>query len=622
MPRRLTTTLAAALLCAAAVGRAQPAIASLLPETTVLALHVSPDGVDTTTLEALLADLELDRAADAARQLAALFADVADVAEEPGEQDLLAELAAVCPEAAAAVEDGGGVFGPTVVGVTLSRFDPVPGVVAATRPPQPGLAERLVAAVAACFGSGSLGFEGDAEIHLLLDASDLPLVIAAADGFVVLATDPDDLRGALRRAQGAREPSLLTTRVGSLSRGLTSRGLGVTLNLAAAADGLALYRGLLGEAPEAGPLLDRFLTTLEIVGGFAWHATVDAGGVVVESVAAFDARRAEEAGEHELLALLTCDGCRLSEPALVPRDAVALSGGAFSARAFVAWLDTWFADLARAGLLDDDLRGAWRSLTGVDLDEALLDWVGGSWHSATLDVLATDLRAWVQGPPSVATVAVTSEAAAERGIELLLEAFANVYDAIDAFAAAMGAETSLSVDDVVSVRQRSYRGVDYLRVRSGPSVDVGVAVFGGHLVVGSPPASLHAAIDVHLGAPPAAGVVWRTYESLGLVGGDVVAYDLTDAPAFLRGLARATDLAAGTVATLARAAAVVAADRAEDSDGVGVDPDAVPTYDDLLGLVDLFTEALELVADRTGVAVGTTEVVDGAAWTTWRLPLR
>lgn len=46
------------------------------------------------------------------------------------------------------------------------------------------------------------------------------------------------------------------------------------------------------------------------------------------------------------------------------------------------------------------------------------------------------------------------------------------------------------------------------------------------------------------------------------------------------------------------------------------------TYDDLLGLVDLFTEALELVADRTGVAVGTTEVVDGAAWTTWRLPLR
>src|SRR5690606_20386698 len=84
----------------------------------------------------------------------------------------------------------------------------------------------------------------------------------------------------------------------------------------------------------------------------------------------------------------------------------------------------------------------WRSLTGVDLDEALLDWVGGSWHSATLDVLATDLRAWAQGPPSVATVAVTSEAAAERGIELLLEAFANVYDAIDAFAAAMGAETS------------------------------------------------------------------------------------------------------------------------------------------------------------------------------------
>src|SRR5690606_40384482 len=48
--------------------------------------------------------------------------------------------------------------------------------------------------------------EGGAELHLLADGSDMPLVMAAAEGFVVVATDPDLVRGALRRARGAGEP--------------------------------------------------------------------------------------------------------------------------------------------------------------------------------------------------------------------------------------------------------------------------------------------------------------------------------------------------------------------------------------------------------------------------------
>lgn len=632
MPKRLTLPLAAAaaLLAPAAV-LAQTTVASLLPETTVLALHLSPEGVDTSTLGSLVDDLDLERAAASARSLAALFDEAAvggalHDAELP--VDPLEELAVTCPDLAAALEAAADSFGPTVLGVSLSRFDPVPDVVAVTRPEEHDVAARLVVAAADCLDGTSLGREGDAELYLLADGAELPFVVAESDGFLVASTDPELARGALRRAQGSREPGFADTRLGALSTSLTARGLGATLNLAAAADAVELYRGILGEAPEAGPLLDRFVTTLRALGGFAWHVSVDAGGLVVESVSAFDSRLAAEAGEDELLALLACRGCELSGPELLPRDAVGLSGGVFSASALVAWVDSWLADAREAGLVGDAAPGSLEGLLGVDLGDLLLDWVGDSWSAAWLDVLATDARPWLQGLPAVVTVPVTSEDEARRGVELWLDTLASLAAAGEEIVVEAGADGGLCLEGAVAVRERSYRGVDYLRLRSGPTLDLGVAVFGGHLVLGWPAASLHAAVDTYLGSPSAAGVAWRTYESLGL-DGDVVGYRLTDTPAFLRGLARVSDLAAGPLATagwLAARGAAEAYGRDGDGDGMdgasGAEPGDLPTYDDLVTLADLVTETLETLADRTGVAVGTTELRGGVRWTTWRLPLR
>lgn len=622
MPKRLSLILAAAAALAVfTAAAAQPSVATLLPATTVLAVHLSPEGVDTSTLESLLADLDLDRAAQAARKLAALIEE-ADLAPSSGEDapGPFTDLAAECPELADAVRED--AFGPVVVGVSVSRFDPMPDLVAAARPAEPEAAARLVEAAVACLDGTVLGSEGGAELHLLADGSDMPLVMAAAEGFVVVATDPDLVRGALRRARGAGEPGFASTRLGSISGSMTDSGLGVTLDLAAAADALELYRGVLGEAPQAGPVLDRFVTTLRVLGGFAWHVTVDGGGVVVESVTAFDQRLAAAAGEDELLALLTCEGCEPTVPDLLPRDAVALSGGVYRVGALVDWLETWFADLREAGLVDADLRGTLEGALGVDLDDALLAWVGDSWHTAVLEVLGTDARTWLQGLPAVVAVPVSSEDAARRGVGLWLEALGNLGEMGELLAEDAGAPDELRLDGVVAVRERSYRGVGYLRLRAGPTFDLGVAVFGGHLVLGWPAASLHAAVDAYLGSYVPAGVAWRTYESLGIEGTGVTGYRLVDAPAFLRGLARVADLAAGPVATAAWLAAQGAAAGLAQDDAPGLPAEDLLTYDELIALADVVTEALEALADRTGVAVGTTELRNGARWTTWRLPLR
>ncbi len=626
MTARLKLLAACAALAATAPALAQPTVASLLPETTVLALHASPEGVDASTLASIVRDLDLEAAGAAARRLAALYGAAAGMGEElegGGDMGPFGDLAASCPDLAGALEAAAHSFGPTAVGVSVSRFDPMPDVVAVMRPARPDLAASLVAAAVDCLDGTSMGREGDADVYLLADGSDLPLVMGEAAGFVVVATDPELARGALRRAQGSREASFATTRLGALSSALTARGLGVTLNLAAAADAVELYRGLLGEAPGAGTLLDRFVTTLRALGGFAWHATVDVGGVVVESVGAFDARLAEEAGDDELAALLTCLGCETSPPDLLPRDAVALSGGAFSVGALVDWLDSWLADAREAGLAGDDLRGSLEGLLGVDPGATLLDWVGGSWNVAWLDVLATDARPWLQGLPAVVAVPVTSEEDARRGVRLWLDALSNLERVGEGLAEEAGAPAGLGLEGAVAVRERAYRGVDYVRLRSGPTFDLGVAVFGRHLVLGWPAASLHEAIDAYLGSPQVTGVAWRTYESLGLDGGNgVVGYRITDAPAFLRGLAQVSDLAAGPLATAGWLGARGAAAALGEDDRSAVDPEDLPTYDDLLALGDVVTQALEALADRTGVAVGTTELRGGARWTTWRLPLR
>ena len=296
-------------------------------------------------------------------RLVEAFEDAAEAGDVTGgldDLDLLGDLAGQCPDLAVALEEALEDFGPTVVGVSVSRFDPEPAVMFATRPGDPSLSGSLLAATVGCAEVQALGTEGDIDFWVVGDGGDFPLVLADADGTLVVASDPDVLRGMIRRAVGGGEAGLGATRIGRLSGGMTSRGLGLTVNLAAAADALEAFRFVAPEGSGTNVLFDRVLNTLRVVNGFAWHATVDAGGVLVESVSSFDARLAEEVGEAELLELLTCAACDLGEPALLPRDAVSLSGGVLPLGAAVDWVDSWLASVADVGGVPEgwDLRAA------------------------------------------------------------------------------------------------------------------------------------------------------------------------------------------------------------------------------------------------------------------------
>lgn len=639
--------LVAAALAGLGVASAQDAqrpLGSLLPDTTIAAFHFSPSSSGHAFLEALAGDLDLEAAGATVAKLARLIGDEFD--DELGDlfdsgmhglmdesfAEMTQELAASCPALADSLteETFEALLGPTVVAVSMSRFNPMPGVLLVSRPADLVLADGLYDALVSCYDAGVSLKQDGVDLHLFADGSDQPLLVARVDGAFLASTDQDLLRSSVRLALGSTEPSHISHRVGSLAAGPMSRGFGMTVDLAALADALDGLRGFLPQEAPYTSVIDRVLASLRVVNGVAVSARVDDAGLVFESLVSVDEEAADVTGETALLELLTCAGCDTGGLELIPTGAAGVWAGTFSPTQFVAWLDTWLADLQELGVGDLDTRSLVSEYLGVDLDEVLLDWVGTGWHTAQLDVYDTDVRSWLNSPATVMLVPVTDEAAARRGVaqwQGLVRGFTGLGESLFADYADLPSEYSdeaqaaLASIDMLSVRPGTYRGVSYERWRYGPVSDSAVAVIGGYLVVAMPASTIEDVIDVYLGAPGIAADP-RLGPLLAGQPAGAGAYTVVDVPRYLNGFAAIADLASAPLATGLQVAVAAALQRDAESAGVAIDPADVPTFDELLSLTDLGTKALTALAARTGTAVGTTESVGGVIWTTWRLPLK
>lgn len=658
--------MAAAVAAAAFIGQvalAQPdgiPLAGVLPDTTVFALFAQPGAASPTVFEEVIAELEVEAAMETLRKLGVVLGSAADDAFGLGDvsgadlsgpdgfKGLVEELTADCPE----LRDALGDLEPerfmsrAAVGFTLSSFTMMPTVVAVVRPDDAELGGRLFEAVTRCYDSGVAMSEGDTPLYVLADGSDFPMVVAQVDDTLLGASNPEVVRAMVRLAAGANEPSMLDTRLGRLAGTMSGRGLAMTLDLAGLADVLGNLVPMLGNDSEQTKLLERVLATMRVVNGVAVSGSFDEAGLVIDSVVSIDRQAGEASGEQALLDLLSCAACEPGEPALIPGGPASLGRTSFSVQATVAWLDSWLADvgplfgeqLSVAGLVDQYL--------GVDAGDLALDWLGSTWHTAQLDVYDTDAAAWLQGPGTITTVPVSSEDAARDGLALWGAALENGSSLFAELLDDAAFDEDLDLASTVSVRPVSYRGITYDRVRTPFSGDYGVAVFGGQLVTTRPAATMEAVIDVHLGGVSVVDdpVFGRLIASQP---GAPAGYEIVDLPRYLGGLASITDLAAGPIAStmlIAVQAAVMDSregsamgDDAGDDDGdasasddepdddqgkAGIDPAAVPTFDELIGLADLVTQALELLAERTGIAILSTETIDGVIWSTLRVPLR
>lgn len=621
---------ALSLLTVFSLATAQRPLADLLPDTTVLAVELQPEQFDPGVLHGLLAELDTTEAEVVFHKYAEMLTGLAG--SSPFERnehmeefrEAKEQFVEECPALWSAVEEASASEWSAALGISVSRFDPEPDLMLLTRAASRSLSARVLAGLITCFDGRRFGDESGSAIYLFGDGSEYPLLITETNGVLVASTDPDLLRGAVRRSNRSGEPALSDTRIAAYASQLEPAGVKFTLNLAAVADALGVMRGAV--PPEAEALFDRFSNTLRILNGAAWGLSVDHNGFVVNSVSTWDAELAQSLGEHELLAMLECEECQLPTD-FYPVHAVSVEAGSFPLNATVEWLDSWLADLStmlgNGGPEELSVRNLFAEFAGVDLGTAMLDWLGNSYQSYTTGVYDTDLTNWVMGVPTVTTIEVTSEEAAWQGVRAWLDIAANLDDLSRSFmGSSSGLDESTAFEQAVSVREHTYEGVDYLRVRAAPNMDLGIAVFNQRLVIASPASALFEAIDLGRVGQPILDRAARIADSAGvnqLVGdtGRLVGYWAVNTRAFMQGLTRVTELAGTGIAGGLWFAGIAAQEYAEDG-ATGI---VAPSYDDTLVLTDLLVDAMNLLSSKLGAAAGASSIENDARWTTWRLPL-
>lgn len=529
------------------------ALAPLAPDSTVVVAAFADDGGAPAGLRDAWAALDWPSAVDTLGRLAmALGDDVADLVGGGLVDELMMELAAECPAVADTLSgaDPMGWWSEGLLAVSLTAFAPTPHVVALARVTDPAAAD-LQAALVACFGGTRLDQDGIA-IEVLFDGSEMPLIVTRIDDLFVLGTEPNLVRGVVRRSLGSGEASLATTALGAALARLTPGGLSIGLDLAALGEVAGALAGAV--PPEAADLLNRAIATLETLGVVAGRVGWTPDGLLTEWWHDWPADAPDAA-----LAALLGDARTAAPPPWLPAGSVSVGAQVVPLRGIVDYLDGWLAALEEPLGMRADVRGLVFDFLGIDLDAALLGWIGETVQVVDLAPLGTDLRGWVQGTPRVVTVPVLDEGLARDGLPQLgalglrfLEALAGAAIPVDPFAdpfAAGGPSDALDAvlgPDAVAVTRSEVLGVAVDRVRYGATLDAGVAVVDGHLLIVTPYRALPVVLATRAGATDlradpawsAALADWPAAHGVSIV----------DTAAHLAGLADVADLAAQPLA--------------------------------------------------------------------------
>lgn len=485
--------------------------------------------------------------------------------------------------------------------VSVSPFNPVPAATALLRVEDEVASTyaEMQEVIVRCAERGSEVVrleQGDIPLYVVGDGSNFPVIIGHLDDLFFAGSNPEVVRGVVRRAQGNTEANFAGGRLyGEASDILEVDGVSFSLNVAGLAQIAENFGGLFVDGPDMEAAFERGLAILRTVEGFAGSIRATSAGLESESLTAVN----PDGGDAELAELLLCETCAVSSPFLAPETSVGVNAQ------YVAW-EPIFNYLQ--GVLDDlepfvgeslDIKAILQEELGLDLDTALFDWLGNEVYSVVLEPFSADLGTLFYGSAQAFYVPVTSREAAEAGLEELAEVAKTALEAtsdmdIDEF--------SLQFTDIAT-ETYTYEGAEVTRYRSGINTDVGVTFLGNYLVVGTPAGALEPLIDTFNGVGPNLLANRSFRDALSGQPEEVVVLSYSESGVQLAGLA---DLFGLFSQPLAFAANLALAEMAS--------ADAQPSYAELLTLADLLPEALDIIAERVGAASSISEVRDGALY--------
>lgn len=380
--------------------------------------------------------------------------------------------------------------------VSVSPFNPLPAVSLIAHPSSNALAAITdqLSSVESEPGTQVLT-EGNYTFYFIpaddLDDSGLlqGLAISIADGVVVTSTNPDVLRGTLRRLAGSDEPSFAGNAHYSATQAVTGTGnLYTFTDFAQIGQTAETFLAPLAAQIGFESLVTQLVSALNTAGVMASSVTITDSGTTSNSVQITDAA----GGDSALYALLT-DASAVSRSGLefVPSDALAVAGLHSNPTGWWDYLNGIVRNSPELGLSSlDELVSM---LLGIDLRSSFFSWVGSDWTSASLGFPTST----EPGLPSenllgetLYVVDVSDEAAAQSGLDQLLGMIgATISGFSDPFSDG-SSEGVLSVDTEVS-------GVLVKTMTLADGVTISYAVTGGNLLFSTDATSVSAAVTAH-----------------------------------------------------------------------------------------------------------------------------
>jgi hypothetical protein len=491
-------TLALLLLAGSSVAQR---LAAVLPEDTVFAVGTEGLADHAGKLDAFTAEAERLGLAEAFTELFG----AGDLEEEFGDE---------IPEGLRELEPLD-LFGREAwLSVSISSFNPMPAVTLTGRltgEARTTLGDALRQA-AEEQGAQTVS-EGANTIYLFpVEEPDSPvqvLAVSQAGDVLTLSSNPDVLRGVLRRLAGSGEPGFTS----SAGYAATLAGLG-SGNVYTFLDFGRLSEALEPLGATSGGfevLVSRVLGGVGTVGTGGSVMRVDDEGLSSEAI------RVPGSGDPTLAALLASTRPASRDPLrFVPAGALGVSVSNLDIPGWWAYLN----DLARSsGMLEGSLDDMVLEFTGIDLTTSLFGWMGPQAASIT-----TGLGAPVQpGVPSqnllgevVYLVQADDVSAANQGLSTLL---ATVSAMVAGFADPTG------MGGAAGIEQREVAGVQVTSYRMGPGVTVAQAAVDGWALLATSDDAIDKALAARAAGAALTGELGRLARQ---VPGEATAYSLSD----------------------------------------------------------------------------------------------
>lgn len=323
-------------------------------------------------------------------------------------------------------------------------------------------------------------FEDDFGENMLGVAEEMPVVYAQDGNLVFVSSNPDVLRGVLRRHQGAAEPNLgdnpaFSETVGALGRGSFT----IYLDLPAVVD----VAGPFAQGQGFDTLVERLSNAFRTAGAYATVSRITADGMESLSLRRLGDRSLDPA----LFDLIAGPGSATDDVAsFVPADALGYQGMYVDPAGWWAYLGDLVASAPELGIGDLDAFIAENA--GIDVGQMLFDWMGPRVAAVTVSApAAADIGVASENPlgDALYLIEATDLGAAEAGLSQLLQMGMAM---AGSFADPMGEGA------MVAPVTRDVSGVTVTVYELAPGFELNLAYVDGYAVLATTPEAMDLAL--------------------------------------------------------------------------------------------------------------------------------